>query len=1417
MNAHRLTLAIVAGLCALAGGVALIAPSSAFAVMRHEYLSTITGTSSGPFSPRVCGVTIDPATQDVYVSDPEADSIDIFSSTGKYESQISGMSVPAGAFDEYQACSLAVSDVTHDVYVDTEYREPESAGGKISVIYVFNSVGGYVATIAGSGTPGGIESLGRRFAVDQSTGNIYVQGTGTKKVIYLFNSANQYQSDVVLPKGLYGQEIAVNAEGDIYVSGRDEATKRWGVFEFNGAGTEVGAFYETPSGPLEYTSAMTVDAAGNVYVETILKDGQEAVEEFNSAGAFVDQTLGIPDSVFEIGEGEGLAVNASGDLYVAEQESVDVFGPSVDVPSVTTGAASVVGDTAETVAGTVDPEGVEVTSCEFEYVPDSLYRTAVAEKALNPYEKGGKQPCSSSPGAGSGKVAVSAQLSGLAPSREYDYRLVASNAKGGEGGVNEGEDASFSTSGPPAIESEMAVNETSTGATIEASVYTGEHETEVYVEYGESEAYGQRTAKVKVPAFSLAQTLKIPGVGRAQTASIEVQGLTVGTLYHYRVVAENPSSKGVASVAPDASFQTLPAARIERESVSDVGSTSATLSAQIDDLGTQSTYYYEYGPSVAYGFKTAPVVLSANDTALTVSTQLDGLQPATGYHFRVVVENPLVTGQPGYIAGADVAFGTFPASSELPDGRVYELVSAIGAGKSTEAYVPWGMIEGGTLDPVGAYGLPSEYPFEAAADGDALVYVGTASATSGGNGNVVYGNGEEFLARRSADGGWTQSDLEMPSSHAYEAFSEDLSVGVFDDPGDELAADAAFGYDNLYSHRLAGGAYEPLFTESPEERTPENFGYFEADQLSQKGIRLVGANAGTSSVPAFSHVLFEVSAKLASAPEAPSVNVEENNLYDSVGGRLYLVNVLPNGAPQARATFGRQGHAEASGHNAPVRSNVISADGLRVFWSAVQPVGAGKEERAVALYVRENDTQSQSEVEGEHCTEPGLACTVQVDRAEAGAKGPSGGGQFWAANSTGSRVFFTDESRLTHDSRAGAGQPDLYEYDLEAPEGERLTDLSVPVKGSGGGDVQGMLGTSQDGAYVYFVADGVLSEGKNNEGGEAVEGQPNLYLRHEGRTVFVATLMAGDGNYKTEGSDGEGDWVADAGRRTAEVTPDGQSVVFMSRAPLTGYDNVLDGVPLTEVFVYDAGSGAGPGSLSCASCNPSGEAPVTPTAAFTSSTNSLKEALGSFLPTSVSGVDYQPRVVSDDGSRVFFDSIEPLAPDDSNGYVDVYEWEAPGEGSCTPQTASAVTGGCTYLLSGGQDDENSYLIDASASGDDVFFASRAKLLTSVNGEFDEVFDARVGGVQPPEAARCSGTACQGVPPAPPIFATPASITFSGVGNFPSPVETTKTTKKKTTSKCAKGEKRSHGRCVKVKRSAKKAKAKRASRERRVER
>ena len=71
---------------------------------------------------------------------------------------------------------------------------------------------------------------------------------------------------------------------------------------------------------------------------------------------------------------------------------------------------------------------------------------------------------------------------------------------------------------------------------------------------------------------------------------------------------------------------------------------------------------------------------------------------------------------------------------------------------------------------------------------------------------------------------------------------------------------------------------------------------------------------------------------------------------------------------------------------------------------------------------------------------------------------------------------------LLHVVTVGTG--DLYEYDLEKPEGEALTDLT-PTENPGEARVQGVLGASDDGNYLYFVASGALAPGASAQNCEA--------------------------------------------------------------------------------------------------------------------------------------------------------------------------------------------------------------------------------------------------------------------------------------------------------------------------------------------
>jgi hypothetical protein len=303
-----------------------------------------------------------------------------------------------------------------------------------------------------------------------------------------------------------------------------------------------------------------------------------------------------------------------------------------------------------------------------------------------------------------------------------------------------------------------------------------------------------------------------------------------------------------------------------------------------------------------------------------------------------------------------------------------------------------------------------------------------------------------------------------------------------------------------------------------------------------------------------------------------------------------------------------------------------------------------------------------------------------------------GGGleEFGGASADGSIAYLVDAGNLARFSAAS----------------ETLTPLT------GSGTVEGILGVSADGSKVYYAEAGAV------------------FLRGGATTTEVASSALDD------------NWPAATG--TARVSADGSSLVFLSKAELTGYPN--DGE--TEVFHYGPPPGGGGAVLSCVSCNPSGERPQGSAAIPGARRNGA-------------GADaYKPRALSADGQRVFFETTDSLVARDTNdGVTDVYEWEAMGEGTCVR------IGGCVQLISGGRDLQPSYFLDADADGSEAFFLTAASLYPLDPGSYD-VYVAREGGgfPAPEEPVPCVADACQVLPEAP-EDPTPGTLVPNG-GNPP---------------------------------------------------
>lgn len=849
-----------------------------------------------------------------------------------------------------------------------------------------------------------------------------------------------------------------------------------------------------------------------------------------------------------------------------------------------------------------------------------------------------------------------------------------------------------------------------------------------------------------------------------EPAALQVE-LTPDTQYHCRAVAENADGE---STGPEGEFKSLPPMQIGSTWSSTVGTDDATLNAEINPLGLSATAYFQYVNEATYqkdiaelgvghGFDHAlkapdidageePLDLGAGESFKATSAPIEGLVPGTRYRYRIVGTNPNIDpkevfGPTAFLRAHRVGEGT------LPDDRAYELVSP--ADKAS-AEVGVRVVAGGLY-------LPEKMPRiqVAATSGEAITYT---SWTSFGEPQSAPA-ASQYLSKRTA-GGWQTENLSPfgflrnPLEPPYRGFAPDLETAAFvvDDP--VLTEDAQKGIRNIYLRDNATGQIRALTVEEPDF-TPTN-----SVDLDRFCLSYGGASADGK------HAFFTANGAMAGAPAGIGFSLYE---WSEAGG-LQLVSVLPSeepAKPAVRSGFGAgRSLCSIAQH---IVANAVSEDGSTVFWTYGGKYSGAEE----PLFARLNGTQ-----------------TVQLDAKVPGAAGPSGRGLFWAATPNGSRAFFTAPGRLTKDAGA-AGH--IYLYDFDNPEEERLTDLTP---GAVSPQVSGVIGASDDGSYLYFVAQGVLTgEEEGPSGQKAQAGEQNLYSWHEGEGLrFIARLSSFDGAA----------WAEAPERRNAQVAANGDlAFLTVESQALSGYDNRIfpgsscvpiygsDEFELTssacpQAYLYDAEED----TLTCASCNPSGARPQGPTE-LPSWTNAFEG----------------PHYLSEDGSKLFFESRDALSAADENGKRDVYEFEREGSGSCDSASPSfsPTSGGCVFLVSSGDSEDNNFLIDASADGRDVFLASRRQLVGwDDNGNYD-VYDAREGGgfpEPPPPPPACEGESCKGPASSPAASGpSPGTASFQGPGNQSTPVR----------SRCPKGKVRRRGRCKPRKPAAhRKAKHKRAA-------
>ena len=1012
----------------------------------------------------------------------------------------------------------------------------------------------------------------------------------------------------------------------------------------------------------------------------------------------------------------------------------------------------------------------------------------------------------------------------------------------------------------PLVETEEASAGLMGTATVKASIDPEGKATEYHLDYGTEVANEMATAGVALAATEFAP----------ETVEVKLTGLQPGIAYHFHFVATNENAPG-GNAGPDETFASLPAVAIESESVSQVTALSARLQATINPLTLPTAYHFEYLTEAEFaangdsfsGTSYKPISVpelpepegnaGSGSTGVPESVLIEKLSPGTTYFYRTSAHNTF-----GKTTGGTRTFTT--QASEGPgliDGRGWELVSPpVKHGAALEAIT----LEGGDI--------------QAAANGGAVAYIAKAPVDAEPAGNRSFAS-QELLATHSGES-WTTTDIATPhegvaglggkGQSEYKLFSLDLSRGALEPEGvtplSPFASErtpyvrAADACEPAGGETLAADCFTPLVSGCPSPPTVCRSSVAEHADVpagtkfalqEENGEWLQGTgvefDAATSDL---SHVVLNAPQSLTAGFAGSAPGAREQSLYEWAEGALTPVSVLPDESSAVVEGGASLGDAGFSMRNA------ISADGGIVFFETV-----AKQH----LYVRDMGRES----------------TARLDVPEPGLGGVHGlPAVYQDASSDGERVFFSDEARLTADARSGQSvvggggvAPDLYMCEIAAvlAAGERdcsrhLSDLTVAANVGEPADVLGaVIGASVDGSYVYFVADGVLSNAGVPVAG-AVRGDCpsdssvhlpagnvcNLYVWHDGTVRLVTVLSSADFP----------DWAGanlhdELDLLTARVSPNGRYLAFMSQRSLTGYDNhdALSGEPDEEVYEYDAVSER----VVCVSCDPSGARPfgvLDPSSEEPSllvdrpsawSLQWLAASIPGWTPVQTSLALYQSRYLSNEG-RLFFDSPVGLVPGDGNGRQDVYEYEPEGLGGCASSATSSTVafksahtfqvpaeggvpshegeegGGCVGLISSGTSGEESAFLDASESGEDVFFLTAAKLSPRDTDSALDLYDAHVCSTVAPcpsgtlivPPACSTAESCRAAPaPQPEVYGPPGTATFSGPANppVPTPSSSPKKVTKKKVPRCKRGyvkaKVKKKQECVRAKTSHRKAK------------
>lgn len=893
--------------CVAAVFAVFVAGASATITHEPEPFSPLTGSGSGVTLHELSGVAIDEATGNVFVTDAEGNRVGkvaILGAEGGAPLELtSPFTITGFSFGENNFYPLAFDNSETSLSRGALYTSDNASE---SITKYFRMADGRYEqegtpiTLSGSRSLNGAGMdkegdlwVGAGGASFESIYRVTPAGIITK---YEFDPSHTNEKQFVEPL-----EIAVDNAGDVFFGNINSGVYKCVPGVAGEINRERCSVFVSTSG----VTGVAIDRAhGDLYL---------ARDAGGEGGQVVEYGIATGKKISEFGKGprtKQIAVDeASGRIYVAEPGAeftkglayeshgyVNVYGPAVVAPTVAATAATNVTGTKATLNGTVNPEGLKVEECVFEWGATTSY--------------GHRSSCE---GGWSSEAVeprpVSLQVSGLESNgATYHYRVVAKN----EDGVSTSADNTVTTAATVITEPASGVG--TTAATLNGVLRPeGVGVTDCELEYKLATEASFKSAPCSPDAAELEPDFT------AHPVIAKLTGLQSNGSYVFRLKVTD--AEEATRYGATLGFTTTGPPRLGEIRATDASHDSATLVARVDPDGFGTSYHFEWGADTSYGHS-VPVdfepFVGSGEQSVLVTAKLAGLSAASLYHYRIVATNSV-----GRAVSADQAFETL-GPCDLPEGRCLEMVSPK------------------ALGPVGAPGRflgSAELHFQASTQPGAVAYSiedGLPEATR--SGETLY------LSARSEVGGWQTSQV-SPAVQAQDEkigsvaanpsdfleLSDDLSCGVVESnqpltesPVARLVVES--GDSNLY-RRNPDRSYS-LITDLPIEN-PEVI-------TVEKSYHMVGMSADCS------RIVFE------SKFHYPGVGgAGSSRLYEwSEEEGLRAIGVVPNGS-------GGEVPVAAVGGGADDWVNTVSRDGSRVFFTAPRVAGKTGEVGKTGVFVRE--------------------------------------------------------------------------------------------------------------------------------------------------------------------------------------------------------------------------------------------------------------------------------------------------------------------------------------------------------------------------------------------------------------------------------------------------------------------------------